>query len=123
MARLDERIRRLEDRTPKVSPSKKRDIALSKAVDEIHNALEAALPSDETLKGMRVGKFEIRLNPIPGSKTHNEKLQEMRNRIMTDSATEEDHCILASLPQSALDEIGWNAADYVTNICGVLEKY
>jgi len=123
MARLDERIRRLEDRAPKVSPGEKREKALSEAIEKIHDALEAALPGDETLKRVRVSEFNIGLVRIPGSKSHHEKLLDMRNRIMSSSATEEDDSILSSLPESALDVLGLSAADYVTNICGVLEKY
>lgn len=123
MARLDERIRRLEDRAPKVSPSEKREKAMSEAVDEIHEVLEAALPGDETLKRVRVSEFNVSLVRIPGSKSHHEKLLDMRSRIMSSSATEEDDSILSSLPESALDVLGLSAADYVTTICGVLEKY
>ncbi len=123
MARLDERIRRLEDRAPKVSPGEKREKALSEAIEIIHDALEAALPGDETLKRVRISDCEVRLVHISGSKSHHEKLLEMRKRIMSESATEEDDFILASLPESALDVLGLSAADYVTTICGVLEKY
>lgn len=123
MAKLDERIRRLEDRTPKVSPGKKREKALSEAIDKIHEVLEAALPGDETLKRVPVSEFNVSLVRIPGSKSHHEKLCEMRNRIMSSSATEEDDSILASLPESALDVLGLSAADYVETVCGVLEKY
>lgn len=123
MAGLDERIRRLEGRTPKASPVEKREKAMSEAIDEIHNALEAALPGDETLERVRVSEFNVSLARIPGSKSHHEKLCEMRSRIVDDSTTEEDDSILASLPESALDVLGVSAADYVTTICGVLEKY
>jgi len=123
MARLDERIRRLEGRAPKVSPGEKREKALSEAIEKIHDALQAALPGDEMLKRVRVSEFNISLVRIPGSKSHHEKLLDMRNRIMSSSTTEEDDSILGSLPESALGVFGLSAADYVTNICGVLEKY
>lgn len=123
MARLDERIRRLEGRTPKALPSEKREKAMSEAIDEIHEVLEAALPGDETIKRVRVSEFNVSLVHIPGSKSHHEKLCEMRSRIVDDSATDEDRCILASLPESALDVLGLSAADYVATVCGVLEKY
>lgn len=123
MARLDERIRRLEERTPKASPVENREKVMSKAIDEIHEVLEAALPGDETLKRVPVSEFNFSLVRIPGSKSHHEKLLDMRSRIMNDNATDEDRCILASLPESALDVLGLSAADYVTTVCGVLEKY
>ena len=85
---------------------------LSDGFGRAFHALRAALPSDPQ-RTVRVSPGVMRVVVDRDSRSFEEKLCALHDRMQAGAMTEEDHAVVASVPPDALDATGVNLEQYI----------